>query len=91
MVFIIFYSQGMVKLLADAGIPAILVPDAAVGFIMEKVDLVMVGAEAVVESGGIINTMGTFGIAVLAKAANKPFYVGKTSSVRLITHTRAPG
>lgn len=27
---------------------------------MERVDVVLVGAEAVVESGGIINHMGTF-------------------------------
>lgn len=31
--------------------------DSAVGYVMERVDMVMVGAEAVVESGGIINTV----------------------------------
>ncbi|XP_064889483.1 translation initiation factor eIF2B subunit alpha isoform X2 [Columba livia] len=44
-------------------------------YIMEKVDLVLVGAEGVVESGGIINKIGTNQIAVCAKAQNKPFYV----------------
>ena len=29
--------------------------DAAVGYVMEKVDMVLCGAEGVVESGGIIN------------------------------------
>ncbi|KAK2573930.1 Translation initiation factor eIF-2B subunit alpha [Acropora cervicornis] len=52
------------------------------GYIMEKVDLVLVGAEGVVESGGIINKVrcfisciGTYQMAVMTKAANKPFYV----------------
>ena len=29
--------------------------DAAVGYVMEKIDMVLCGAEGVVESGGIIN------------------------------------
>ncbi|NXA63177.1 EI2BA factor, partial [Mohoua ochrocephala] len=56
-------------------IPVTVILDAAVGYIMEKVDLVLVGAEGVVESGGIINKIGTNQIAVCAKAQNKPFYV----------------
>ncbi|KAJ3200560.1 Translation initiation factor [Entophlyctis luteolus] len=56
------------------GVPVQLIPDSAVGFVMEKVDLVLVGAEAVVENGGLINQMGTYQIALVAKAANKPFY-----------------
>ena len=34
-----------------------------------------VGAEAVLENGGIVNNLGTFTIALCAKAYNKPFYV----------------
>ncbi|NWV38814.1 EI2BA factor, partial [Grantiella picta] len=56
-------------------IPVTVILDAAVGYIMEKVDLVLVGAEGVVESGGIINKIGSNQIAVCAKAQNKPFYV----------------
>ena len=36
---------------------------------------VFVGAEAVLENGGIVNRVGTFTIALCAKAYNKPFYV----------------
>ncbi|NXV77353.1 EI2BA factor, partial [Atlantisia rogersi] len=61
--------------LKKLNIPVIVILDAAVGYIMEKVDLVLVGAEGVVESGGIINKIGTNQIAVCAKAQNKPFYV----------------
>ncbi|NXG70078.1 EI2BA factor, partial [Baryphthengus martii] len=65
----------MAKALRKLNIPVTVILDAAVGYIMEKVDLVLVGAEGVVESGGIINKIGTNQIAVCAKAQNKPFYV----------------
>ena len=42
---------------------------------MPTVDIVLVGAEAIVENGGIINKMGTFQLSLVAKALNKPFYV----------------
>lgn len=45
----------MHKSLIDAGIPATVILDAAVGYIMEKIDLMVMGAEGVVESGGVIN------------------------------------
>ena len=35
----------------------------------------LVGAEGVVESGGIINKVGTYTMAIAAKEMNKPFYV----------------
>ncbi|NXY58071.1 EI2BA factor, partial [Callaeas wilsoni] len=68
-------KQKMAKALRKLNIPVTVILDAAVGYIMEKVDLVLVGAEGVVESGGIINKIGTNQIAVCAKAQNKPFYV----------------
>ena len=48
----------MCKNLQDLGIPCTLILDSAVGYIMEQVDMVMVGAEGVAESGGIINKVG---------------------------------
>ena len=41
---------------------------------MDKVDFVLVGSEAVVESGGLINAVGSNQMAIIAKAENKPFY-----------------
>ncbi|KXJ29025.1 translation initiation factor eIF-2B subunit alpha [Exaiptasia diaphana] len=61
--------------LEECGIPSTVILDTAVGYIIEKVNLVLVGAEGVVESGGIINKIGTYQMAVMTKAANKPFYV----------------
>lgn len=41
--------------------------------------MVLVGAEAVVESGGVINSLGTYQIALCAQAHNKPMYVAAES------------
>jgi translation initiation factor eIF-2B subunit alpha len=41
--------------LENLGISCTLVLDAAIGYIMSEIDYVVVGAEGVVESGGIIN------------------------------------
>jgi len=41
---------------------------------MDKVDFVLVGSEAVVESGGLVNAVGSNQMAIIAKAENKPFY-----------------
>lgn len=60
--------------LTAAGIPCTVVLDSAVAYVMDKVDIVLVGSEAVVESGGLINAVGSNQMAIIAKAANKPFY-----------------
>ena len=63
-----------------AGIPTTVVLDSAMGYVMERhVDLVIVGAEGVVENGGIVNKMGTYAMGICAKELNKPFYVAVES------------
>lgn len=65
----------MVQDLQKAGIECTLILDSAIGYIMETVDMVLVGAEGVVESGGIINRIGSYTIALCAREMKKPFYV----------------
>ncbi|KAI0818592.1 hypothetical protein BC629DRAFT_1669689 [Irpex lacteus] len=60
--------------LTAAGIPCTVVLDSAVAYVMDQVDFVLVGSEAVVESGGLINAVGSNQMAIIAKAAHKPFY-----------------
>ena len=60
--------------LTAAGIPCAVVLDSAVAYAIEKADFVLVGSEAVVESGGLINAVGSNQLAIIARAANKPFY-----------------
>ncbi|KAI8447341.1 hypothetical protein BY996DRAFT_7285407 [Phakopsora pachyrhizi] len=56
------------------GIPCVVLLDSAVAYAMAKVDLVLVGAEAVLEDGGLINYIGSYQMAIAAKAHHKPFY-----------------
>ncbi|KAK6201592.1 uncharacterized protein RJT21DRAFT_36080 [Scheffersomyces amazonensis] len=65
----------MAKLLREADIPVEVIVDNAVGYVIHKVDKILVGAEGVAESGGIINHIGSYQIGCLAKTNNKPFYV----------------
>ncbi|CAJ0941953.1 unnamed protein product, partial [Mesorhabditis belari] len=70
-------SSGRKMLLAlrEKGIHSTLVLDAAVGYVMERMDMCFLGAEGVMETGGIINKIGTLNLAVCAKYMNKPVYV----------------
>ncbi|EFP79065.2 uncharacterized protein PGTG_05021 [Puccinia graminis f. sp. tritici CRL 75-36-700-3] len=61
-------------ILEQFGIPCVVVLDSAVAYAMAKVDLVLVGAEAVLEDGGLINYIGCYQMAIAAKAHHKPFY-----------------
>ncbi|XP_041968326.1 translation initiation factor eIF-2B subunit alpha [Aricia agestis] len=73
----------MHKELEEAGIDSTIILDSAVGYIMEQVDFVMVGAEGVTESGGIINKIGTFSIAMSASEHKKIVCV-MTESVKFL-------
>ncbi|KAE8659588.1 protein LURP-one-related 11-like isoform 1 [Hibiscus syriacus] len=65
--------------LAKLDVPVKLLIDSAVAYTMDEVDMVFFGADGVVESGGIINMMGTFQIALVAHSMNKPVYVAAES------------
>ncbi|KAH8278837.1 hypothetical protein KR018_010221, partial [Drosophila ironensis] len=68
-------GEEMLQDLKDVGIDCTLILDSATGYVMESVDFVMVGAEAVVESGGIINRLGSYTMGLCAREMKKPFYV----------------
>jgi translation initiation factor eIF-2B subunit alpha len=65
----------MVEELRSINIECTLILDASIGYIMETIDFVLVGAEGVMESGGIINRVGCYTMALCAKEMKKPFYV----------------
>ena len=69
--------QGLVaaKVLADAGLDVILIPDSAVRYFMKDVDRVIVGADAVAANGAVVNKVGTSVVALAAKEARVNFYV----------------
>ncbi len=67
-------------------IPVTLLTDSMAGYLMQhgKVDAVVVGCDRVAANGDVANKIGTYGIAVLARRHNIPFYVaGPTSSIDL--------
>lgn len=81
-------SADAVAKLRSKGIPVATISEGAVAYAMGKVSLVIVGAEGVVESGGIISRMGTYQIGQLARAMKKPFYVAAETNkfVRFFPH-----
>ena len=72
------------------GIPVTLITDNMVGYVMYKgfVDKVIVGADRIVQDA-VINKIGTYSVAVLAKEHNIPFYVAAPKSTFDIDHTSA--
>lgn len=68
--------------LMQAGIDATLLCDSMAGVMMKqgKIDLVITGADRIAANGDTANKIGTYGVAVLAKAHNIPFYVAAPTS-----------
>jgi methylthioribose-1-phosphate isomerase len=68
--------------LKEAGIPFKLITDNMVGHVMKRglVNKVVVGADRITRGGDVVNKIGTYGIAVLAKFHGIPFYVAAPSS-----------
>jgi methylthioribose-1-phosphate isomerase len=68
------------------GIPMTLIADNAAGYFIQngKVDIVFVGADRVVANGDVVNKIGTYKVAVVARENGVPFYaVVPTSTVDL--------
>ncbi len=63
--------------LSRDGIPVTVLTDGASASLMRgrEVDLVIVGADRIAANGDVANKIGTYGLAVLARAHDIPFYV----------------
>jgi translation initiation factor eIF-2B subunit delta len=70
----------MAKELLEAGLKVVLITDAMTGKYISGVDAVIIGADAVLKNGNIINKSGSLSLAVLCKYFKKPFYVIVTKS-----------
>ncbi len=68
--------------LREAGIPLTLITDSMAAHFMGRgeVDCVIVGADRIVANGDVANKIGTYGLAVLARAHAIPFYVAAPTS-----------
>ncbi len=72
------------------GIPVTLITDSMVGYVMYKglVNKVVVGADRIVQDA-VVNKIGTFTIAVVAKEHKVPFYVAAPKSTFDLYHKSA--
>ncbi|MBH5318541.1 S-methyl-5-thioribose-1-phosphate isomerase [Paenibacillus sp. GSMTC-2017] len=78
--------------LQQAGVDVTLICDNMAGMVMAKgwVDAVIVGTDRVAANGDVANKIGTYSVAVLAKAHGIPFYVAcPLSTIDLQTPTGA--
>lgn len=68
--------------LMQDGIPVTLIADNMAGYLMQqgKVDLIIVGADRITASGDVANKIGTYSLAVLARAHNVPMYIAAPTS-----------
>jgi methylthioribose-1-phosphate isomerase len=68
--------------LQQAGIPLTLITDSMAAYFMQQgaIDCIIVGADRIVANGDVANKIGTYGLAVLARAHGIPFYVAAPSS-----------
>jgi len=68
--------------LARDGIPVAVITDGMPAHLMRRgeIDLVIVGADRVAANGDVANKIGTYGLALLAKAHGIPFYVAAPCS-----------
>jgi len=76
--------------LQQAGVDVTLICDNMAGHVMSKgwVQAVIVGTDRVAANGDVANKIGTYGVAVMAKAHNIPFYVAcPLSTIDLSTPT----
>jgi ribose 1,5-bisphosphate isomerase len=82
------------KELAALKIPVVLIIDSAIEAFMKDVDMVIVGSDAI-RREGVVNKIGTYPMAVVAREHKKPFYVvGDTlkldSRKKFIIEERSP-
>ncbi len=65
-----------------AGVDVTLITDSMAGALMAegKVDLVILGADAVCANGDVVNKIGTYALALLAREHGLPFYVAAPRS-----------
>ncbi len=68
--------------LMQRDIPVTLICDSMAGWVMKegRVDAVITGADRIAANGDVANKIGTYSVALLARAHNIPFYVAAPSS-----------
>jgi len=69
------HATDVVGELRRRDVPVAVVPFAALATALPATTFALVGAESVVENGGVISSMGTYQMGLLMRSVGKPFYV----------------
>jgi translation initiation factor eIF-2B subunit delta len=75
-----FEGRLMAQALASAGIRTELITDAMIAIYSRKVDAAIIGADAILKNGNVVNKVGSKSLALLCKEYEKPFFVVSTKS-----------
>jgi ribose 1,5-bisphosphate isomerase len=70
-----FQGRKTAQEMLDLGLKTTFIVDSAARFLMNQVDLVVVGADAITSEGNVVNKIGTSSIALVAGESRTPFYV----------------
>jgi len=71
----LYEGRATARHLARLGIGVTLISDAQAGSFVPRVSAVLVGADTVFANGAVVNKVGTYTLALLARRAHIPFYV----------------
>jgi len=78
------------RLLAEAGIEVIVLSDAVAPGFVRECGLVLIGADAVLADGAVVNKVGSYPMALAARAAAVPLYAACESLKICPLHTMPP-
>ena len=73
-------GKTMAKEFLKSGIKVVMITDAMTGKYIPGIDAVIIGADAVLKNGNVINKSGSLSLAVVCRYFKKPFYVLATKS-----------
>jgi translation initiation factor 2B subunit (eIF-2B alpha/beta/delta family) len=65
---------GLARALAATGLDVTIVPDAAVGMFIGEASAVVLGADSIRADGGVVNKVGSYPLALVAREAGIPVY-----------------
>lgn len=85
----LYEGRRLASELLEAGIAPTLITDAQVGCFMSNIGAVLVGADAVLADGALINKAGTYLLALAAHRDRVPFYVA-CESLKVCAETEEP-
>ncbi len=71
----LFEGRKLAESTSADGIETTLITESQIGIFIKEVDLVVVGADTILQNGEVVNKAGTCLLALAARAADVPFYV----------------